>query len=177
MHCFLWGFLALIFSATKRRFAFRSLSPQLLGLWFYVFSGWNSGGSMHGSITRSSVHSCRWNKGRIWGDTKPSEYQRLSQNESQMQARVSQVSLTTSLSFFPFPSTVWFLGKWILYYISVHLPTFSSQPNRTIRSTIKSVLLVYFSLSVCNIQMRFWRTIDAARKKLPTNSMSIGMGF
>ena len=30
--------------------------------------------------TRASVHSCRWNKGRIWGESKPSEYQRLSQN-------------------------------------------------------------------------------------------------
>ncbi|KAL6315312.1 hypothetical protein AAG906_000405 [Vitis piasezkii] len=30
---------------------------------------------MHGSITRASVHSCRWNKSRIWGESKPSEYQ------------------------------------------------------------------------------------------------------
>ena len=47
---------------------------------------------MHGSITRASVHSCRWNKGRIWGESKPSEYQRLSQNQSQMQAIVSHFS-------------------------------------------------------------------------------------
>jgi len=46
---------------------------------------------MRRSAAGTSVHCDRWNEGGVGGDSQPSQHKRLSQNKSQMQARVTQV--------------------------------------------------------------------------------------
>ena len=55
---------------------FLTSEPVFFSFFFFFFFfpllGETSGGSMHGSITRASVHSSRWNKGYIWEKSQPS---------------------------------------------------------------------------------------------------------
>ena len=46
---------------------------------------------MHGSAAGASVYSGRRNQAGVWCKSQPSQHQRLSENQSQVQARISQV--------------------------------------------------------------------------------------
>lgn len=50
-------------------------------------------GPVHGSASGTSVYCGRWDEGGVRGESQPSQYQRLSKNQSEVQARITQVCL------------------------------------------------------------------------------------
>ena len=57
---------------------------------------------MHGSTTGTSVHGGRWKEGGVRGKSQPSQHQRLSPNQSKVQARICQVNFGFGYILFEF---------------------------------------------------------------------------